>query len=98
MSEWIGTANHGFATLAMEELRRLFRDIKFVQLRAGEIFRMEVPFGREETLSDLLANEPIFLGIFRRSIVHCRFKGMLTICRHYQSWFVLRESSARGRR
>ena len=61
MSEWIGTANHGFATLAMEELRRLFRDIKFVQLRAGEIFRMEVPFGREETLSDLLANEPIFL-------------------------------------
>ncbi|BBH19900.1 hypothetical protein Back11_12450 [Paenibacillus baekrokdamisoli] len=61
MTQWIGTANHGFATLAMEELRRLFREVKFVQLKAGEIFRMEVPLSREEAIAELLANEPIFL-------------------------------------
>lgn len=61
MSHWIGTANHGFASLAMEELRRLVNGIKFTQLIAGEVFKMEVPLSREELLDILQKNEPIFL-------------------------------------
>ncbi|MFC0332644.1 SAM-dependent methyltransferase [Paenibacillus sepulcri] len=61
MTQWIGTANHGFASYAMEELRRLFDGIKFTQLAAGEIFRMELPQSREEVLAVLQAKEPIFL-------------------------------------
>lgn len=61
MTQWIGTANHGFATYAMEELRRIFQDIKLTQLAPNEIFRMEVPHNREETLALLRGNEPIFL-------------------------------------
>ncbi|QYR24087.1 SAM-dependent methyltransferase [Paenibacillus sp. sptzw28] len=45
----------------MEELRRLFNDIKFTQLSANEIFRMELTLGREEVLSALSDNEPMFL-------------------------------------
>jgi 23S rRNA (cytidine2498-2'-O)-methyltransferase len=46
----------------MEELRRLFDGrVKFNQLAAGEIFRMDVPAGMEETLVKLAAQEPIFL-------------------------------------
>ncbi|CAH1194962.1 Ribosomal RNA large subunit methyltransferase M [Paenibacillus plantiphilus] len=61
MTLWIGTANHGFATYAMEELRRLFNEIKLNQLAPNEIFRMEVPQDREETLALLRQKEPIFL-------------------------------------
>ncbi|WP_206098480.1 SAM-dependent methyltransferase [Paenibacillus montanisoli] len=61
MSHWIGTANHGFASLAMEELRRLVNGIKFTQLIAGEAFKMEVPLSREEMLGVIRTNEPIFL-------------------------------------
>ncbi|WP_227872018.1 SAM-dependent methyltransferase [Paenibacillus albus] len=61
MSHWIGTANHGFASLAMEELRRFVNGIKFTQLIAGEVFKMEVPLSREELLELLQKNEPIFL-------------------------------------
>ncbi|WP_308634323.1 SAM-dependent methyltransferase [Paenibacillus silvisoli] len=61
MSHWIGTANHGFASLAMEELRRLVNGIKFTQLIAGEAFKMEVPLSREDMLDVIRTNEPIFL-------------------------------------
>ncbi|WP_343223781.1 SAM-dependent methyltransferase [Paenibacillus oenotherae] len=61
MTQWICTANHGFATYAMEELRRLFNDVKFNQLAPNEIFRMEVPLEREEAMAMLQQKEPIFL-------------------------------------
>lgn len=61
MTEWIGTANHGFASLAMEELRRMVNGIKFTQLIAGEVFRMEVPLSKEEVLALVQNSEPIFL-------------------------------------
>ncbi|SDX77647.1 SAM-dependent methyltransferase [Paenibacillus sp. CF384] len=61
MSHWIGTANHGFASLAMEELRRQINGIKFTQLIAGEVFKMEVPLSKEEMLDLIQTNEPIFL-------------------------------------
>ncbi|MBO7746035.1 SAM-dependent methyltransferase [Paenibacillus sp. MWE-103] len=61
MTEWIGTANHGFASLAMEELRRMIQGLKFTQLIAGETFRMEVPLNREAMVDLLRTNEPIFL-------------------------------------
>ncbi|WP_028561156.1 SAM-dependent methyltransferase [Paenibacillus pinihumi] len=61
MSRWIGTANHGFASYAMEELRRLFTDIKFQQLSSGEVFSFEVPGDREQVFTDIARNEPIFL-------------------------------------
>ncbi|SFI32424.1 23S rRNA (cytidine2498-2'-O)-methyltransferase [Paenibacillus sp. UNC496MF] len=61
MTEWIGTANHGFASLAMEELRRMIQGLKFTQLIAGETFRMEVPLSREAMVDLLRTNEPIFL-------------------------------------
>ncbi|MFS0722328.1 SAM-dependent methyltransferase [Paenibacillus sp. 1P07SE] len=61
MSRWIGTANRGFAAYAMEELRRLFPQVRFTQLAAGEVFLMEIPGSREEVQEALLASEPIFL-------------------------------------
>ncbi|WP_219837514.1 SAM-dependent methyltransferase [Paenibacillus sp. R14(2021)] len=61
MTEWIGTANRGFASLAMEELRRVINGIKITQLTAGEVFRIEVPLSREDMLDLLQRNEPIFL-------------------------------------
>ncbi|XEC92576.1 SAM-dependent methyltransferase [Paenibacillus tarimensis] len=61
ISRWIGTANHGFAVYAMEELRRLFAGIKFQQLAAGEVFLLELPLSREEALKVILDQEPIFL-------------------------------------
>jgi 23S rRNA (cytidine2498-2'-O)-methyltransferase len=61
VTRWICTANHGFASYAMEELRRLFPEISFQQLVAGEVFAAEVPLTREETLERIAAHEPIFL-------------------------------------
>ncbi|NBD23473.1 SAM-dependent methyltransferase [Paenibacillus sp. T1] len=45
----------------MEELRRMIKEIKFTQLIAGEVFRIEVPLSREEMFDLLGTNEPIFL-------------------------------------
>ncbi|NBC68086.1 SAM-dependent methyltransferase [Paenibacillus sacheonensis] len=45
----------------MEELRRMIQGIKFTQLIAGEVFRIDVPLNREEMLAKLQESEPIFL-------------------------------------
>ncbi len=58
---FIGTANHGFANFAMEELRRLFPGIAFQQLVAGEVFSAEAAAERDEALMAIRAREPIFL-------------------------------------
>lgn len=61
MSQWIGTANQGYASYAMEELRRVVEGVSFTQLSAGEVFLMNSPVGREESLSAIQQQEPIFL-------------------------------------
>lgn len=61
MTRWICTANSGFGTYAMEELRRRFPDVKLSQLTHNEIFLMEVPLDHEPFMAQLLADEPIFL-------------------------------------
>ncbi|MCQ6560156.1 SAM-dependent methyltransferase [Paenibacillus mendelii] len=61
MTQWICTANHGFATYAMEELRRQFDGVKITQLTAGEIFMIDIPLSKEEVLDRIRENEPIFL-------------------------------------
>ncbi|MFD0711670.1 SAM-dependent methyltransferase [Paenibacillus sp. GCM10027626] len=61
MTEWICTANRGFAAYAAEELRRLFPGMKMMQLAAGEIFWIEVAEEREEALERIHSKEPIFL-------------------------------------
>nr|WP_102711126.1 SAM-dependent methyltransferase [Paenibacillus castaneae] len=61
VSQWIGTANQSYAPYAMEELRRLIEGVSFTQLSAGEVFLMNSPQGREETLQAIHGQEPIFL-------------------------------------
>lgn len=61
MTQWIGTANQSYAPYAMEELRRLIDGLAFTQLAAGEVFLMNSPQGREETLQAIHGQEPIFL-------------------------------------
>jgi 23S rRNA (cytidine2498-2'-O)-methyltransferase len=57
----IGTANQGFAQYALEEIRRLFPDLKFQYLESGEIFWFKTATLREDLLHRLRENEPIFL-------------------------------------
>ncbi|MBJ6363661.1 methyltransferase domain-containing protein [Paenibacillus sp. MAHUQ-46] len=45
----------------MEELRRLFKEIKLQQLSSGEVFSFEVPEDREQVLTEIEDHEPIFL-------------------------------------
>lgn len=61
MTQWIGTANQSYSPYAMEELRRLIDGVSFTQLAPGEIFMMNSPLGREETLQAIHQREPIFL-------------------------------------
>ncbi|MBD2869811.1 SAM-dependent methyltransferase [Paenibacillus arenilitoris] len=61
MSQWIGTANQGYAPYAIEELRRLIDGATFTQLAAGEVFMMNSPLDRNETLQAIRQQEPIFL-------------------------------------
>jgi 23S rRNA (cytidine2498-2'-O)-methyltransferase len=57
----IGTANQGFAQYALEEIRRLFPDLKFQYLESGEVFRFQTATPQEECAHRLLEHEPIFL-------------------------------------
>ncbi|MDQ0111370.1 SAM-dependent methyltransferase [Paenibacillus harenae] len=61
MTEWIGTANQSYSPYAIEELRRLIDGVSFTQLAAGEVFLMNSPLDRVETLQTILQREPIFL-------------------------------------
>jgi len=65
LTEWICTANRGFAVYAAEELRRLFPTMRMTQLSAGETFVIEVPVEREEAISLIQEKEPIFLRHFQ---------------------------------
>lgn len=61
MSEWIGTANQGYAPYAMEELRRIIPGVSFSQLAAGEVFVMSSSLEAAEVLAAIKEQEPIFL-------------------------------------
>jgi 23S rRNA (cytidine2498-2'-O)-methyltransferase len=58
---WIGTANHGFAVYAIEELRRLFPSLKFSYLVPAEIFQFTVELPQDEVLQQIHSREPMFL-------------------------------------
>ncbi|CAH0121165.1 MULTISPECIES: SAM-dependent methyltransferase [unclassified Paenibacillus] len=60
-TRWIATANHSFAPYAQEEFRRLFGQIKSVQLIPGETFLIELPASAEEVGARLKAEPPIFV-------------------------------------
>jgi 23S rRNA (cytidine2498-2'-O)-methyltransferase len=61
LTEWIGTANQSYSPYAIEELRRMIDGVTFSQLAAGEVFLMNSPLEREETLQAVHQREPIFL-------------------------------------
>lgn len=60
-STWIGTANHGFAVYAIEELRRLFTGMKFKYLVPSETFQFTVELSYEDVLQHIHSQEPMFL-------------------------------------
>lgn len=60
-STWIGTANHGFAVYAIEELRRLFPGLKFSYLVPAEIFQFTVELPQHEVLQHIHSRVPMFL-------------------------------------
>lgn len=62
MTDYIATANPGFAPYAMEELRRRFPGVKLSGLAPGETFRIAAgSLPDEELIASLRKDEPIFL-------------------------------------
>ncbi|MGZ4122714.1 MAG: SAM-dependent methyltransferase [Tumebacillaceae bacterium] len=57
----IGTANHGFAQHAIEEVRRLAPVVKFSYLEPGEVFLIQTSASFDELADKLRAQPPIFL-------------------------------------
>ncbi|KIL40217.1 SAM-dependent methyltransferase [Gordoniibacillus kamchatkensis] len=57
----MGTANHGYAQQAQEEVRRLFPGAAFRYLAPAEVFVMEFPVASAEAVTTLRDKEPIFL-------------------------------------
>jgi len=57
----IGTANHGFAPYAQEEVRRLVPSARFVALVPTEVFLCEAEGTTEELLTAIGRQEPMFL-------------------------------------
>jgi len=60
-SRWIGTANHGFAAYAQEELKRLFGSVKSSVLIHGEVLLLTLPATPEDVVARLTAEPPMFL-------------------------------------
>jgi len=58
---FIGTANRGYGQHAVEELRRLFPEMKFVYLTPAEVFRFVVPVARHEAIEQIRYSAPVFL-------------------------------------
>lgn len=61
VSKWIGTSNSGFSHYAIEELRRIFSNMKFKMLIPGEVFYFEVDKEADEAMSLIHDGETIFL-------------------------------------
>ncbi|MFD1884283.1 SAM-dependent methyltransferase [Paenibacillus wenxiniae] len=60
-SRWIGTANHGFAAYAQEELKRAFGSVKSSVLIPGEVLLLTLPADAEQVLERLQAQPLMFL-------------------------------------
>lgn len=60
-SRWIGTANHGFAPYAQEELKRAFGAVKSSVLVASEVLLLTLPVATEQVVQRLLSEPPMFL-------------------------------------
>ncbi|MGF7030623.1 23S rRNA (cytidine2498-2'-O)-methyltransferase [Paenibacillus mucilaginosus] len=61
-SEFLGTANRGFAQQAQEEIRRLFgQDVKTKWVVPNEVFSFGLELPREEVVRRLQEQEPVFL-------------------------------------
>lgn len=60
-SRWIGTANHGFAAYAQEELKRAFGSVKSSVLVPGEVLLLTLPADAEQVLHRLQAQPLMFL-------------------------------------
>lgn len=61
VSSWIGTSNRGYSAYAMEELRRMFTNIRFQPIVPSEVNLLTIPLSYEEVIEQLIEHEPIFL-------------------------------------
>lgn len=61
MSKWIATSNQGFSPYGMEELRKVFSQISFVQFVPGEVYQFEVPMENDEAQAKLASGELMFV-------------------------------------
>ncbi|WP_322904397.1 SAM-dependent methyltransferase [Paenibacillus campi] len=60
-SRWIGTANHGFAAYAQEELKRAFGSVKSSVLVPGEVLLLTLPAEAEQVIQRLQTQPLMFL-------------------------------------
>lgn len=60
-SRWIGTANHGFAPYAQEELKRAFGSVKSTPLVPGEVLLLSLPEYADAVVERLQAEPLMFL-------------------------------------
>lgn len=74
-SVWIGTANHGFAVYAQEELKRRFPGTRFTQLVAGEVFSAVIPAARQEAAAAWGKEQPVFLRHIQPVSAEADFSG-----------------------
>jgi len=61
MSKWIATSNQSFSPYGMEELRKIFSPISFIQLIPGEVYQFEVPIENDEVYAKLETSELMFI-------------------------------------
>lgn len=61
VSQFVCTANHGFAPYAQEELRRTFGAVKSQVLESGEVFLASLAAENSAVVEDLLKTQPVFL-------------------------------------
>jgi 23S rRNA (cytidine2498-2'-O)-methyltransferase len=60
-SRFILTSNHGFASYAQEEIKRLIPNCRFQILLPTEVLLLEVEASKQGVLSQINGNEPVFL-------------------------------------
>ncbi|WP_411342639.1 SAM-dependent methyltransferase [Paenibacillus sp. WLX1005] len=60
-SRWIGTANHGFAAYAQEELKRAFGSVKSSVLVHSEVLLLTLPASEQDVLEQLQRQPLMFL-------------------------------------
>ncbi|PZE21820.1 SAM-dependent methyltransferase [Paenibacillus xerothermodurans] len=85
-SLFIGTANHGYAQQAQEEIRRLFgTGTLFNQLTPAETYLFQLPVEKSEAIRVILAQEPMFLRHMQPVDAELEWDGTL---KAVQYWIV----------